>query len=147
MNTTTDKKIIKAGDEVRVFDMNDRGRFPEGRPAHVISVGRTLCEIQVDGHSKVEQFRQTGEKNDAYGREYFKTMTEVDESGRARAARNVLHIHGVKLSFSCKLSVDGIEALAVACINDSSQYISPDGTPREIIDLWLVRRSRVRVTL
>ena len=72
---------IKAGDEVRVYDVNSaparRGQHDPGEPGKVVKVGRTLVHIEY--FHRTETFRiEDGRRNDNYGHQWFLTLEQAE---------------------------------------------------------------------
>ena len=104
---------LKAGDEVRVFDVNGKrvGQPDGGWPGTIVKVGRTL--VHVAYRSRTETFRiDGGASNDGYEHQHFLTMTEAAVRNRHGAARAILRTHKIALEYGHGLTLDQIEALA-----------------------------------
>ena len=109
---------IKAGDEVRVYDVNSaparRGQHDPGEPGKVVKVGRTLVHIEY--FHRTETFRiEDGRRNDNYGHQWFLTLEQAEVKDRRRAAEDALRSVGLQFTSSGRrdsLTLEQIEALA-----------------------------------
>jgi len=109
---------IKAGDEVRVFDVNGKRRnMPLGGwPAEVVKVGRALVTIRCAGNHGEQVFRLDSQQaNDNYGHQWFRMLDEVALMQRRSAAIGALRAIGLSFTssgYQDRLTLDQIEALA-----------------------------------
>lgn len=104
----------QVGDEVRVFDVNDRGRHPGGRVGKVVKTGRTLVTVTSPGCNPAEgeKFSMSdGRKPDAYRHRYIRTLDEVAADRRREAALSVLSDRRIDIH-RASLTTEQIEALA-----------------------------------
>jgi hypothetical protein len=109
---------VKAGDEVRVFDVNGKrvGQPESGWPGTVVKVGRTLAHVAYG--ARTETFRiSDGTRNDAYEHRYFLTMADARRETRRAAADAVLRERKIQLDYGNLLTIEQIEALAEVARN------------------------------
>jgi hypothetical protein len=118
---------VKKGQEVRIFDVNSRHRGDrgDGWPGKVEKVGSKLAHINY--HGRTETFRLDNQRrNDPYGYQWFRTLGQIEEDNRRRAALDILRSHHVELGLQCTLSLEQIEAIA-AVLSDSEHEEERDG--------------------
>lgn len=113
-------KAVKAGDEVRIYDVNGKRMHQpdDGWPGEVVKAGRTLAHI-TSSHpyfqGKPQAFRLSdGTRNDRYGHQRFLTMPEVEDRARRRKAIAVLHKHELEVSMPASISTEKLVAVATA---------------------------------
>jgi sulfite reductase beta subunit-like hemoprotein len=103
---------IKAGDEVRVFDVNGKrmGQPEGGWPGTVEKVGRKLVDIRYRG--RVQSFRlDTRRSNDGYAHQSFKTPEQAAVDGRHARAADFLQECRISMPYTA-YSAEQLEALA-----------------------------------
>lgn len=107
------KTPIAVGDDVLVFNANARysAQQPQGKPGKVVRVGRKLADIQY-AHGTYTFRLDTGNVNDSYGHQYFRTLEQAAADQLVRSAKQTLSAHRVTLEPGNRFTGEQVVALA-----------------------------------
>ena len=108
-------RTLKAGDPVRVFDVNGKHyrQPPGGWPGKVDKVGRLKIYVTHPHHHRPQAFRlEDGHSDDRMSHQWIETVAYAEAAGVRAARRKVLSERGVRLELWHNLSDDELAAVA-----------------------------------
>lgn len=90
------KEDLEVGQEVREFDVNDRGTNPVGQPGTITKIGRTLVTVKFNGWRGEQKYRiEDGYETGDYRHSHIEAIPEMDARVRREAVTSALREHGL----------------------------------------------------